>query len=220
MRTPGRLRPKGGGMRKPVRALLILAVVAVVAVQGGSALALNADTRVTVGSPVSPFSANKQNEPAVAIDANHPSVLAAGAYDNIDLEACNAGTDNTCPFAVGEGAGVVRARVAGLEVDVVVRTRRQDARMVGVDRDGRLVLFVGREWRHRAAHRDPCVGVERQGAPTLHCDHRYHRKDEQSPHWLPHTSSFRPEAARPCACQPRPRLRSTYKGVGGGLRVT
>jgi hypothetical protein len=90
-------------MRKPVRALLVLAVVAVLAVQGGSALAFNADTRVTVGSPVSPFSANKQNEPAVAIDANHPSVLAAGANDNIDMEACNAGTDNTCPFTDGVG---------------------------------------------------------------------------------------------------------------------
>ncbi|HEY6016921.1 MAG TPA: sialidase family protein, partial [Gaiellaceae bacterium] len=81
----------------------VLALLAAVAVAG----AAGGDVLVSNGSPPSPFSQNKQNEPAIAIDASHPAVLAAGSNDEIDMEACNPAADTTCPFTPGVGVSGV-----------------------------------------------------------------------------------------------------------------
>jgi hypothetical protein len=103
------LGPKGvemNGLWWSRRGLWALAAVAAVL---GFALpaAAATESRVTMGSPLTTFPRNKQNEPAVAIDASRPAVLAAGANDEIDDAPCGttifASAESPCPFTPGVG---------------------------------------------------------------------------------------------------------------------
>lgn len=100
-----RLRARTGGVRDVqgrrlrVTASAVLAATILVAANTGLAAAVGG-VLVTNGSLPTTFSHDKQNEPAVAIDANHPNVLAAGANDEIDLRGCDG---SSCPLHVGVG---------------------------------------------------------------------------------------------------------------------
>ena len=84
-------------------AIPVAAIFALIA--GATALGgVTADTNVTSASPTTPFSQNKQNEPAIAVDAHSPQVLAAGANEEIDEQGCNG---PSCPFTAGVGVSGV-----------------------------------------------------------------------------------------------------------------
>jgi hypothetical protein len=84
--------------------------------------AVSAESKVSVGSPPTPYLPNGVNEPALAIDANHPAVLAAGANDLVDSAPCNGSSCDLTPdigisgiyFSLDEGATWIQPTYTGL----------------------------------------------------------------------------------------------------------
>ena len=63
----------------------------------GATVTASIEAKVTVGSPPSPYLPNGSNEPALAMDASSPAVLAAGANDLVDSAPCQGSSCNLTP---------------------------------------------------------------------------------------------------------------------------
>jgi hypothetical protein len=71
-------------MSGPRRSVLVLLAVTAALVLPTLAHAQTPEAKVSVAGPTTPYLPNAVNEPALAIDANHTNVLAAGANDLVD----------------------------------------------------------------------------------------------------------------------------------------
>jgi hypothetical protein len=83
---------------------LFVAGIALAISGGPAARAQSVDALVTVGSPATTHPQNAENEPAVAVAADRPSLLAAGANDLVDMQPCDqsaATTAGACSFPLG-----------------------------------------------------------------------------------------------------------------------
>jgi hypothetical protein len=110
-------------MPGPRRSVLVLLVAVTAAlVLPTLAHAQTPEAKVSVAGPPSPYLPNAVNEPALAIDANHPTVLAAGGNDLVDSAPCNGSSCDLTPdigisgiyFSLNQGESWVQPTYTGL----------------------------------------------------------------------------------------------------------
>jgi hypothetical protein len=109
-------------MPGPRRVLVLLVAVTAALVLPTLAHAQTPEAKVSVAGPTTPYLPNAVNEPALAIDANHPMVLAAGANDLVDSAPCDGSSCDLTPdigisgiyFSLNEGASWVQPTYTGL----------------------------------------------------------------------------------------------------------
>jgi hypothetical protein len=107
--------------RRFVLLAVFLSLVATSAVPA-SAGAQGTEAKVSVAGPPTPYLPNGVNEPALAIDANHPQVLAVGANDLVDNSPCKGSSCDLTPdigisgiyFSLNGGSSWVQPTYTGL----------------------------------------------------------------------------------------------------------
>jgi hypothetical protein len=106
----------------PTRRFVLLGALASVLWLPAVAGAQTPEAKVSVAGPVTPYLPNAVNEPALAIDANHPLVLAAGGNDLVDSAPCRGSSCDLTPdigisgiyFSLDGGASWVQPTYTGL----------------------------------------------------------------------------------------------------------
>ena len=104
----------------------------------------------------------RPNNTQAAVVQPEPGAVASVSWLDPAITAIEREVDSRAADTFGERAGVVVAGVTGLHVDIIVRSSHQHIRVVGVNCNGRLVLFVLRKWRRGASNADTRVRVEGQ----------------------------------------------------------
>ncbi len=157
-------------VRRAAISMALLASAAVLAVPalasgastGAQVITAPTEAKVTVGSPLSPYLPNGSNEPALAMDATNPSVLAAGANDLVDSAPCVGSNCNLTPdigisgiyFSLDSGATWTQPTYTGLTAQT------------GTTRIGPIHTLPGYFEHGMSSHGDPALAFGPRPGPN------------------------------------------------------